>query len=120
MKRNRIALFAIASLAISTFVIHPAAAQDKMGGKMDGGKMSGGKMAAGKMDMKSVYVCKTCKVYYTSSLAKKMAYKDPMGHKLVKMDKAPAGFKDGSKMKMDKGGKMGGKMEGGKMEGGKM
>jgi len=86
---------------------------------MAGGKMAGGKMAAGKMAPKSVYVCKTCKVYFPADAAKKMNYKDGMGHKLVKMDKAPAGFMDGSKMKMDKGGKMGGKMEGGKM-GGKM
>ena len=110
MKRNLIALFAVAALGITTFAISPASAQDKMGGKM-----AGGKMAAGKMDMKSVYVCKACKVYYSSSMAKKMAYKDPMGHKLVKMSKSPAGFKDGSKMGMEKGGKMGGKMDGGKM-----
>lgn len=120
MKRNRFALLAVAALGISTLVITPAVAQDKMGGKMSGGKMAGSKMSAGKMDTKSVYVCKTCKVYFSPSIAKKLAYKDPMGHKLVKMDKAPAGFKDGSKMRMGKGGKMGGKMESGKMEGGKM
>jgi hypothetical protein len=118
MKRNIIALFAIASLGITTFAINPAAAQDKMGdGKMAGGKMAGGKMA--KMD-KSVYVCKKCKEYFSAADAKKMNFKDSMGHKLAKMSKAPAGFKDGSKMGMDKDGKMGGKMEGGKMEGGKM
>jgi hypothetical protein len=118
MKRNLIALFAIASLGIATFAVNPAFAQDKMaGGKMDDGKMASGKMA--KMD-KSVYVCKKCKEYFPADAAKKMSYKDGMGHKLVKMAKAPAGFKDGSKMAMDKGGKMGGKMEGGKMEGGKM
>lgn len=113
MKRNLFALFAVASLGITTFAVNPALAQDKMsGGKMAGGKMSGGKMAAGKMDTKSVYVCKACKAYFPADAAKKMSYKDPMGHKLVKMDKAPAGFKDGSKMKMDAGGKMGGKMKG--------
>ncbi len=120
MKRNLIALFAVAALGITTFAINPAFAQDKMGGKMDGDKMAGGKMAAGKMDTKSVYVCKVCKEYFPAAAAKKMHYKDGMGHKLVKMSKAPAGFKDGSMMKMDKGSKMGGKMEGGKMEGGKM
>jgi hypothetical protein len=119
MKRNLIALFAIATLAVATFAVSPASAQDKMsGGKMSGGKMSGGKMAPGKMDMKSVYVCKACKEYFPAASAKKMNYKDPMGHKLVKMDKAPTGFKDGSKMKMHEGGAMGGKMNG-KM-GGKM
>ena len=111
MKRNLIALFAVACLGITTFAINPAAAQDKMGGKMDGGKM--GKMSGhGKMDMKSVYVCKQCKAYYSTLSAKKMGYKDGMGHKLVKMSKAPAGYMDGGKMSMDKGGKMGGKMGG--------
>ena len=126
MKRNLIALFAVASLGLTTLAVNPALAQDKMSGgkmtgdKMSGGKMAGGKMAAGKMAPKSVYVCKACKEYFPADAAKKMKYKDGMGHKLVKMDKAPAGFMDGSKMKMDKGGKMGGKMEGGKMSGDKM
>ena len=119
MKRNLIALLAVASLGIATFVVTPAAAQDKMGGKMSGGKMSGGKMSGGKMDMKSVYVCKMCKAYYPAASAKMMGYKDPMGHKLVKMAKAPVGYTNGSKMKMHDGDKMGGKM-GGKMDGGKM
>ncbi len=52
------------------------------------------------MAAKAVYVCKTCKAYYSPMAAKKMGYKDPMGHKLTKMSKAPAGFMDGSKMKM--------------------
>ncbi len=114
MKRNLFALLAITSLA--TLAFSPVLAQ----GKMDGGKMDGGKMAHGKMDkmgMKSVYVCKACKTYYSATAAKKMMYKDPMGHKMAKMDKAPKGFMDGSKMKMEKGGKMEhkGKMDGGKM-----
>jgi len=49
---------------------------------------------------KGVYVCKTCKAYYSPTAAKKMGYKDGMGHKLTKMSKVPAGFMDGSKMKM--------------------
>ncbi len=49
---------------------------------------------------KSVYVCKDCKAYYSAMQAKKMGYKDSMGHTLTKMGKAPAGFMDGSKMKM--------------------
>jgi len=49
---------------------------------------------------KTVYVCKDCKAYYSAAQAKKMGYKDGMGHKLSQMSKAPAGFSDGSKMKM--------------------
>ena len=49
---------------------------------------------------KTVYVCKDCKAYYSPTAAKKMGYKDGMGHKLTKMSKVPAGFMDGSKMKM--------------------
>jgi hypothetical protein len=52
------------------------------------------------MAAKTVYVCKDCKAYYSPTVAKKMGYKDGMGHKLTKMSKAPAGFMDGSKMKM--------------------
>jgi curli biogenesis system outer membrane secretion channel CsgG len=55
-----------------------------------------GKMAAAK----TVYVCKDCKASYSAAQAKKMGYKDGMGHKLTKMSKAPAGYMDGSKMKM--------------------
>jgi len=55
-----------------------------------------GKMTAAK----TVYVCKDCKAYYSAMQAKKLGYKDSMGHKLTKMSKAPAGFTDGSKMKM--------------------
>lgn len=55
-----------------------------------------GKMTAAK----TVYVCKDCKEYFSPMSAKKMGYKDGMGHKLTKMSKAPAGFADGSKMKM--------------------
>lgn len=56
----------------------------------------------------SVYICKECKVYFTPEAAKKMKSKDPMGHKLVKINasKLPEGFKDGSKMEMKEGGKM--------------
>ncbi len=52
------------------------------------------------MMAKGVYVCKMCKAYYTPMQAKKMGYKDSMGHKLTKMSKTPAGYMDGSKMKM--------------------
>ena len=60
--------------------------------------MSHGKITAGKM----VHACTECKMYYTPAQAKAMKYTDPMGHKLTKMSKAPAGFTNGSKM----GGKM--------------
>ena len=94
----------------------PASAQDKMAPKMaPAQKMT----PASKMAKKSppVYVCKECKVYTSAAKAKKMGYKDGMGHKLVKMDKAPAGYVTMTEMKkMEKMGKMGDhKMGGGKM-----
>ncbi len=52
------------------------------------------------MAAKTVYVCKMCKAYYSPMQAKKMGYKDGMGHKLTKMSKAPMGYMNGSKMKM--------------------
>ncbi len=55
---------------------------------------------AAKTAAKSVYVCKDCKQYFSPMSAKKMGYKDSMGHTLTKVSKAPAGFSDGSKMKM--------------------
>lgn len=42
-----------------------------------------------------VYACKECKLYYSASAAKKMGYKDPMGHMLTRMAKAPAGYRSG-------------------------
>lgn len=62
--------------------------------KMMPSKMSHSKMAASKM----VYVCTKCKEYWTPTQAKKMGYKDSMGHKLTKMSKKPAGFMAGGKM----------------------
>jgi len=60
-----------------------------------------GKMAhSKKMAAHTVYVCKDCKAFYSPAMAKKMGYKDGMGHTLVKQAKAPAGYMDGSKMKM--------------------
>ena len=57
--------------------------------------------AAGKMTAaKTVYACVECKEYFSPTAAKKMGYKDGMGHKLTKMSKAPAGFMDGAKAKM--------------------
>ena len=55
-----------------------------------------GKMTAAK----TVYVCKQCKEYFSPMSAKKMGYKDSMGHTLTKMSKAPAGFADGAKATM--------------------
>lgn len=57
--------------------------------------MHGKKTAA-----KTVYVCTDCKAYYTPAMAKKMGFKDGMGHMLVKKSRVPVGFMDGSKMKM--------------------
>jgi len=60
-----------------------------------------GKMAHGrKMAAHTVYACTDCKAFYSPAMAKKMDYKDGMGHRLVKQAKAPAGYADGSKMKM--------------------
>lgn len=53
-----------------------------------------------KMAAQTVYVCKDCKAFYSATAAKKMGYKDAMGHTLVKQSKVPAGYMDGSKMKM--------------------
>ena len=72
-------------------------AQDKMGDKKMG-------MQKGKMMSQGVYVCKMCKGYYSAADAKKIKMMDPMGHKLVMMKKAPAGYK---MMKMGHGSKMG-------------
>lgn len=49
---------------------------------------------------KTVYVCKDCHVYYSPAAAKKSGYKDSMGHPLTKVSKTPAGYLDGSQMKM--------------------
>ena len=45
---------------------------------------------------KTVYVCKGCKMHYSTAVAKKMSYKDPMGHKLTRSTKVPAGYKMGT------------------------
>jgi hypothetical protein len=87
-----------ASLAIVAASAPPSLAQEKMGtGKMThSGKMSGsgGKMMSKKMD-KSMYCCQACKMCFSSTDAHKMHMKDPMGHKLTKMAKMPAGYKMG-------------------------
>ncbi len=48
----------------------------------------------------TMYVCNDCKAYYSASSAKKMGYKDGMGHTLVKVSKVPAGYMDAGKSKM--------------------
>ena len=63
-------------------------------------RMAHAKMSHKTMAAKTVYVCKDCKAFYSPAMAKKMGYKDGMGHTLVKQAKAPAGYMDGSKMKM--------------------
>ena len=103
-------LLVASAIGSGSLIAIPTFAQDKMGGapapagKMAPGKMAPGKMAPAKKDNRAsnVYVCKACKTYYPATSAKTMSYKDPMGHKLVHADKAPVGYKDGSKMKMDK------------------
>jgi hypothetical protein len=85
---------AFAALALAGLSVAPAA-QATPASAMHTGAMHGKKMAA-----KTVYVCNDCKAYYSASAAKKMHYKDDMGHTLVKASKAPTGYMDGSKMKM--------------------
>ena len=110
MNRTTLTVFVTSLLAAAsvTLVTTPrAAAQDKPGMKM-GSKMAG-------HDHESVYACDKCKVYMSPAAAKKMGGKDAMGHMMMKMDKAPEGYKMASM-------KMGGKMMGHKMgmDGGKM
>jgi hypothetical protein len=83
-------VFAVAAIALAGLSAAPVA-QAAPAAKMAHSK----KMAA-----HAVYVCKDCKAFYSPAMAKKMGYKDGMGHKLVKQAKAPAGYADGSKMKM--------------------
>jgi hypothetical protein len=61
-------------------------------------KMSTEKTAHSAKVSHSYYVCKLCQVYYSPANAKKLGYKDQMGHKLVKVSKIPAGYGDGMKM----------------------
>lgn len=58
-----------------------------------------------KMMGRAVYVCKQCKAAYTPAQARKMGYRDPMGHKMTKMAKLPPGVKMMGKTHM--GGMMG-------------
>ncbi len=116
------------TLVAMTGVVTPAAfAQDKMGtsdqskmskmSKMSDPKM--GKMSDGKMMKSPVYVSKMTKMYYAEPDAKRMKMMDTKGNKLVKMEKAPAGFKMGQMGTGKMAPKMG-KMESGKMSDGKM
>jgi len=101
MSKGFLKLFAAACLFASVAAL-PASAQDKMG-KMDKKPMDQGKMKGGMVAGKTVYACTDCKMYFSSADAKKMGYKDSMGHKLKKMTKVPSGYKmghmEGAKMK---------------------
>ena len=88
--RSRIAL-ALVAVALAVLSAAPVALAAPSGKMAHSKKM----MAA-----KTVYVCKDCKAFYSPTTAKKMGYKDGMGHTLVKAGKAPAGYMDGSRMKM--------------------
>ncbi len=79
---------AVAALALAVTVSAVAA-------PMKPHAMMHGKMTA---SSKMVYACKTCHMYYSPTQAKSMHYKDDMGHTLVKMSKAPAGYTVGGKM----------------------
>lgn len=99
MKHPFLTLLTVAAIGLGSLSVNPVFAQDKMGGATKPAV----KTAAPKKDNRAsnVFVCKDCKTYYPAASAKTMKYKDPMGHKLAHMDKAPVGYKDGSKMKMD-------------------
>jgi hypothetical protein len=84
---------AVALAALSAAPVTLAAPAAKMAHSK---KMAHGK----KMAAHTVYVCTKCKAFYSPTMAKKMGYKDGMGHMLVKEAKTPAGYMDGSKMKM--------------------
>ncbi len=91
-------VFAAAALAALSAA---PVAQAAPAGKMAHSNMAHSNMAhSKKMAAHTVYVCKDCKAFYSPATAKKMGYKDGMGHKLVKEAKTPAGYMDGSKMKM--------------------
>jgi hypothetical protein len=90
-----------AALALAIAFAAAAHAQTTTGSKMSSDKkasMSSSKMAG------PVYACSKCKVYTSPEMAKKMGYKDAMGHKLVKMSAVPAGYNDATHMgkNMDK------------------
>lgn len=93
MKRTNTILSLMALLLLSAM---PILAQDQMDKKMP---MQHRKMQHRKKpsSSKAVYACDKCKVYYTSAQAKKLGYKDAMGHKLTKRSKAPSGYMMGSK-----------------------
>ena len=84
--KSRIAAF-LAVVAIGSLSAVQAAPHSKIGHSKT--------MAA-----HTVYVCNDCHAFYSPAMAKKMGYKDSIGHMLVKQSKAPTGFTDGSKMKM--------------------
>ena len=110
----RVRSFAVAVTALALLSASAVVAQEKTGG---GTTKKPPAKSGQTMDKKStmsgvVYVCKGCKAYYSAADAKKMGMKDPMGHKLVSMKKAPAGYKRnqaGKPMKhgTDKGSKTG-------------
>jgi hypothetical protein len=97
------ATIATLTLLLTTATV-PAQAQDKMGGKMEKPKMDHkmGKMT-GKMMKPAVYVSKDTKMYYSEADAMKMKMMDSKGKKMMKMDKAPMGYKMGHRAagKMD-------------------
>jgi len=87
----RRALGASAVLALVVSVGIAAHAQDKMSSGAKKPATPPAKTMEGKV-AGPVYVCKMCKTYMSAADAKKAGYKDPMGHKMTKMDKPPAGY----------------------------
>jgi hypothetical protein len=92
------AIVPLASLAQNPPASAPAAKMHKACAKC---AKAGMKECACPVPMKgSVYLCKDCKMYFTPAQAKKMGFKDPMGHKMAKVraSKIPAGYKEAGKM----------------------
>jgi hypothetical protein len=112
---SRFVAAAVAALTVCAAASTAAVAQDKMGDKKMG-RMQSGKMMQSGNRMKGVYVCRECNMAYTPRQARRMGMKDSMGHKLVKMDRLPAGMKMApASGKMSGGKRMGSRSGGGQM-----
>ncbi|HEY3412349.1 MAG TPA: hypothetical protein VGM51_04720 [Armatimonadota bacterium] len=69
---------------------------------MNPGMMPGKKAPGRQMMGRAVYVCRKCEQAWTPAQARKMGYKDPMGHRLFRVAKLPPGMKMGRMMSGDK------------------
>lgn len=88
LRGGAVAAISLALAAVLSAPLPAHAAMKSMHSKPMHGKM---------MASKGIYVCTKCREYYSAAAAKKMHYKDGMGHKLTKVSKAPAGYANGAK-----------------------